>query len=112
MQIESVSPNLPDAPPQKVDTRICPKCKQMTKRIPIEITENDWLGIFVTGMWAAIFPSRYQALVCEHCANTFEKTELHGRMARRIIGFALFVFSGAIALGVIALIISGMINAH
>lgn len=110
MQPETTSSDFSEVSRGSSNIRICPECKRETKRIQIDVQEPDWLGLFFCGPLAAMFPHREQAQVCEHCGNIFERRQEEGKTANRVIGFILFYFSLAIAIGVLVLIIGGMIR--
>ena len=67
------------------------------------------MGMMVVGILAALSPFRERALVCEHCANIFGRTEVRGRTADRAIGFALLLISLAVVIGVVVLFVWALI---
>ena len=88
----------------------CPRCRKPTKRIKIELEGHDWGRIWVLGFWAAFFPGRDQAFVCEHCGNVFERREIQNPTTNRVIGILLLAFSIAVVIAVVILLGWGMIN--
>lgn len=88
----------------------CPKCRQQTKRIEVELESHDWGRLWILGIWAVFSPGKDHALVCEHCGNIFERREVQSRTANRLIGFALLFISIAAILAVVVLLAAGMIK--
>ena len=90
--------------------RRCPRCRQSTKRIEVELEGHDWGRIWILGFWAAFFPGKDHAFVCEHCGNVFDRREVQNRTTNRMIGVLLLVFSLAAVIAVMILLGRGIIN--
>lgn len=111
MQIDTLSDLSSSPDPALAVQHRCPRCKRETKRIKIELEGRDWGRIFALGAWAAFFPGRDQALVCEHCGHVFERMRVESHTANRLIGWALLGISVVVFAGVCVLLIRGMIGA-
>ena len=111
-QMQTDTPAGLSSPPDlaSVRQRRCPRCQRQTKHIEIELEVRSWGRILALGAWAAFFPGKDRALVCEHYGHVFQRRQVESSTANRLIGWALLGFSLVVFVGVCVLVIRGMIG--
>ncbi len=90
------------------DTLTCPKCKRQTKRIQVDLEENDFGRLMLLGGFAAIFPRVEKAYCCEHCGKFFGRKTGPGKIENLVVKVLLIAIVGAVLIAVILLIVSGV----